>query len=435
MLAPELARERLKSFHHDDWMARWQAAIARLPPALQLIVSHILRVDQASNRPAEVILWREYDAPSVNYDAICELDGLSASSRRSIFDALFPRIGEYVECGWQLSNRLPYQAGHARKAFRAPNNPEINRLARAAWLQHLIHVTAGYEQDVEWFAAWAAYLPWRAADTLGLLFAAAIDAGGSEGQAVFDILVASANGEHEIGAMGRHVPRAFLAAARPDGWEFIERFLLAAQRQEGLRQVTLESVVESHPHAFRRMARLILEHNLVRFSAIVRAVDVWFGFGLDVTDTRAVSNIIEKTLGFLDDFGARAQAITSGSGEDVYLALWAVAFEDALAAIDAAKPLLADSNVERRFGAAHLLAQLGLAPAGRALLPLLEDPDLRVAKVAFTAAPNSTPDLFERLRTSEGDEELLRRLLALNLQRAGEGSSGSPSPVGEGARG
>jgi type II restriction/modification system DNA methylase subunit YeeA len=45
-------------------------------------------------------------------------------------------------------------------------------------------------------------------------------------------------------------------------------------------------------------------------------------------------------------------------------------------------------------------------------------------------------DLFERLRTSEGDEELLRRLLALNLQRAGGGSSASPSPQGgEGVRG
>ena len=39
----------------------------------------------------------------------------------------------------------------------------------------------------------------------------------------------------------------------------------------------LETIDEAHPQAFRRMLRLILEENLVRFSSVVRAVDVWLG--------------------------------------------------------------------------------------------------------------------------------------------------------------
>ena len=55
--------------------------------------------------------------------------------------------------------------------------------------------------------------------------------------------------------------------------------LLAAQRQEGLRQNILETIDEAHPEAFRRMLRIIIDNDMVRFSSVIRAVDVWFGFG------------------------------------------------------------------------------------------------------------------------------------------------------------
>ena len=43
---------------------------------------------------------------------------------------------------------------------------------------------------------------------------------------IFAILIASAKGEHEIGAMGRHVVRSLLLANRPEGWEFVEKLLI-----------------------------------------------------------------------------------------------------------------------------------------------------------------------------------------------------------------
>jgi hypothetical protein len=157
----------------------------------------------------------------------------------------------------------------------------VSAARRRHWFQQLISVVDGYDQDLEWFAAWTPYLHYYAADTLGILFAAAINQNDALGQTIFDSLLASANGNHEIGAMGRHVTRALLIANREDGWDFIERLLLAAQRQEGLRQTILETIDEAHPIAFRRMVRLIVEHNLTRFSATIRALDVWFGFGLE----------------------------------------------------------------------------------------------------------------------------------------------------------
>jgi len=71
---------------------------------------------------------------------------------------------------------------------------------------------------------------------IGKLLASAIDENDARGRRVFDVLLSSANGEHEIGQMSRHVVTALLTAERKEGWEFVEKLLLAAQREEGLRQ-------------------------------------------------------------------------------------------------------------------------------------------------------------------------------------------------------
>ena len=125
------------------------------------------------------------------------------------------------------------------------------------------------------------YLGYAIESSLGNLFAAAINKGDKLGKEILQVLIDSAKGEREIGAMGRHVVRALLVANNPTGWEFIEKMLLAAQRQEGLRQSILEVIDEAHPIAYQRMLKLIIDENLIRFSATIRAVDVWFGFALD----------------------------------------------------------------------------------------------------------------------------------------------------------
>ncbi len=393
MVNPQLAQEQLKTFYAPNWRQPRQEKIATLPEALQPLALDLINTKE-SHSPY-LGGWRE--RPSPQQEAITRLDPLSPENRLLIFEAVFPKIGRYVEAAWQLHTRLPYQAGYTRKAFRAPNHAGVTHSSRVGWFMQLMAAVAGYEQDIAWFAAWAPHLGWNAPNALGILFAAAIESGTSEAQTVFDILIASANGEHEIGAMGRHVPRALLIASRPDGWDFIEHYLLAAQRQEGLRQVVLEAIDETHPEAFRRMVRLILDHDLVRFSATIRAVSVWFGFQLDVSHQRVITKLLQKTLNFLDDTGARQRAFESDPGEDVFLALWSLAFEDAYEAIEPAKALLTDPNAERRFAAAYLLSQTWLDPARLALLPLLDDSDLRIARLALVTVPHTVPDLFERL--------------------------------------
>lgn len=395
MLTPEQAREQLKAFQLPDHKARL-ARVAALPTALRQIGEAALDFNVRYPQTEE-----QRQRAQARGEQLERLDRLSLAERQKLFGALFPRMAAQVEAAWQLRGRLPYQISWQRRAFRAPDSLEATRAARLLWLDHLLRFTETYEQDLLWFATWAPYLNYAATDALGVLFAAAIDLGGAEGQAIFDTLTASARGEHPIGAMGRHVSRALLNASRPEGWDFIERLLLAAQRQEGLRQVILETIDEAHPTAFRRMLHLILDHKLVRFSATVRATDVWFGLMWDAATPRVITSTLEHALLYLEDADARRKAINGQSAEDTFLALWANAFENAPATIEPAARLLTDENVERRFVGAHLLALLGLPEAQQVLLSALDDADLRVAVRALQEFrqpfARDQEDLFERL--------------------------------------
>ncbi|HEX6554088.1 MAG TPA: DUF5724 domain-containing protein [Ktedonobacteraceae bacterium] len=413
MLQREDAQKFLKEQQTTNWQALCLSAIeVDLPIELHAAAYAVLRRDEHG----KILPPQSFNSEDVqrHREAVergfRHLAALTSRERRIVFTVLAPRIATTLEAAWQLLGRMPYQIGWQRRAFRAPAYEAASYAARRAWLTHIIvHVACYRDKDLSWFATWAPYLAAYNTQPFGILFAAAINDGGEEGDALFNILVATARGEHPSGKMGRHITTGLLVAAREDGWHCIEQLLLAAQREEGLRQVVLETVDEAHPQAFRRMLRLILEQDLIRFSATVRAADVWFGLHWTVEDAQAVRRALHTVLLLLDDQVRRYEVIEHGNPQELYFALWAAACTDAEEAIAAALPVLGDAMPERRFAAARLLGQVNLPEAQAALLPLLDDADLRVALCAFesiasTASTQSHDDLFERL------ERLLGRI-------------------------
>src|SRR5262245_23155608 len=310
--------------------------------------------------------------------------GLSDRGRTRLAKALLPRITTAVDGAWKALERRPYQSGPFRKPFRCPGSATDLARTRGTWLLRTALTLGDYDRDITWVATWAAEISsWDAATEIGWLLAGALDQEGPEAEEVLEILKASATGEHPTARMGRHVTQALMSSSRKEAWEFNEKLLLAAQRQEGLRQVILEAVDESHPTAFVRMLRLILEERLARFPSIVRAFDTWFGFMWDGSSGLKVEQVLEKALRYLEDGEARKAALAGSEPEDVYLALWTLAFVDVETAIGPATRLLQHRDVGVRFVATHLLSQLGWGPAIAALAPMLEDDDLRVAARAL----------------------------------------------------
>jgi uncharacterized protein DUF5724/uncharacterized protein DUF4132 len=348
--------------------------------------------------------------------AIAEAFGtLGDDEWRELGAQLLPGLEPSVFATLRALERRPYSQGFTRRPFRAPSSSAMLAAVRGRWLMDVALLVGDYDADIRWIAEHASHLArWTGAVNLGWLLAGAIDAGGETSDDVLELLAATARGEHEISQMGRHVTQALMSCARPEAWELAERLLLAAQRQEGLRQVILESVDEAHPDAFRRMLRVIHEHGLSRFSSVVRAADVWFGFLWDGTSAVKIGSIVERALQLLDDEDVRVAALTGDDAETAYLALWCIAFDDVGPAIPRAIPLLASESPEFRFVATHFLIETGLSTARSAVAGMLNDADLRVASRAL--------DLFGVDRTSSVDGvrlfEQLERLMARLPKRA-----------------
>jgi hypothetical protein len=333
MMTPETAKKQLEAWHAPEGIAgedRLLSAAKELPDKLRAI-AYVLLGRDAKGKSLEF-----EDADDAQQQAracaeeIARLDLLPPKERLRLFAGLLGDLAPAVEAAWQSLKKSTYQTGYQRKSFRAPDHPLVTLDLREHWLKAILEIVQKFQPGVvtvPWLAAWTPHLGYHVdQNDVGRLLAAAIDAGGPQGDEVFDILCRSVTNEHEIGAMGRHVSRALLMASRPEGWELMEKTLLAAQRQEGLRQVILETVDEAHPEAYRRMLRLIHDHDLARFSAVVRAVDVWFGLHWDSASVKVVNRAIESVLGFLNDPSSREKALASREQEAVFLALWSVAF-------------------------------------------------------------------------------------------------------------
>src|SRR5262249_6443659 len=159
------------------------------------------------------------------------LNRASAKDRQKAFAPLFPNPPPCPEPGGQLIAHLPYETGYERKGFRAPADPTVPKDRRAPGLRPLINTPGAPARAVVWAAAWAPHIGHGYnADEIGVLCAAAVNAGGPVGEQVFEALRESGSNQHEIGQMGRHVTRGLMVASRPDGWEYVEKLLLAAQR-------------------------------------------------------------------------------------------------------------------------------------------------------------------------------------------------------------
>ncbi len=405
MLTSEQAQKELEKIKVETWQADCLAALKKLPAPLAKLARPLVGVDENGEE-------FEYLQREKMRDEVKPLAGkMTREQRMELFENLFPGLGTAVEGAWQLHKELPHSmTGPGAKSFRVPGNEAFLLEHRMEWVASLLDCIGQYPgKDLQWHAAWAGHLGWGANPTF-ILLAAAIDAGGKTGDEVFEILCASARGEHEIGIMGRHVLGALLSASRPEGWEFVEKLLLAAQREEGLRQAILEAADAARPEAFRRILKVILDNNLVRFSATVRALDVWLGYMWDSVSTGVANAVIEKLLLYLEDPAARAAALKGKDAEQAYLALWAIAFDDALAAIEPASALLKHPKVEFRFVAARLLGQISLPPAQEKLHSVLEDDDLHLPYCVLMAHRYGEldehllkSDFFERL------EKLLKR--------------------------
>lgn len=396
----ESRRKEVESLRDPKWIEVSARNISIWPGAKRAGVRALL--EEPKNR------WESGSDDARVKKTVAHFDTLDEKGRRRLWRALFPRLASHLERAWSDAAQMTYLSPGGCYSFRAPRRAATIARVRAVFFNEVCDALRGLDRDAEWVAAWAPHIeaPWGRSRALGWLLGSILRSGGDDADRVRDVLVRSLNGDHEVGRFGRHVIVALLNSGVRDDWETVKGLLLAAQRQEGLRQAILEAIDEADPDAFRFMIGVILEHDLARFSSTVRAFDVWFGLKWAGGSVKVVHESLERLCRFMDDGEALQNALDDGTPDEAYVALWVMAHRDAETALHAVERMLARPEPERRCVAFITQSRICLFPEALVMTttPLILDREhderllmLICAEIASYTFHGPVENLFEAL--------------------------------------
>lgn len=228
-----------------------------------------------------------------------------------------PKIGPYISRIWDFMDTLPYQDRYSKRPFRVDPS-------RAYSKNKLGRLIAIYSGGYTCFNTMSPtdqlqYDVYQNVQDMGLYYAFLLM---DDPNTYYPLLEEIFLGEHEVGGVSTELIKALLLTEDDRNHLLVEKLLLAAQQQEGLRQTILETLDFTSLKAFKRFVKLILEHNLMRFSSVVRAVDTWFGFGWDAPKTATIKRVLEMTLHFLEHPERVEEVLETKDNLELYVALW-----------------------------------------------------------------------------------------------------------------
>lgn len=179
-----------------------------------------------------------------------------------------------------------------------------------------------------------------------LLWSAAIDL---ENKEIYQLLEDIIFNKDCIGKVSKDIIKSLLNSNKKEAWELVEKLLLAAQRQEGLRQTVLEALDETNIYALSYMLNVIIENKLTRFSSVVRAIDTWTGLGWEAEKENTVRKVAQKAYEYLNNAEIVVKTIKSSDNIDIYMALWAQGVLDVEKTIPYLDHLLDKGNFEKKL--------------------------------------------------------------------------------------
>ncbi|TBN06691.1 DUF4132 domain-containing protein [Hyunsoonleella flava] len=265
---------------------------------------------------------------------------------------------KYISDIWDLILKSPYQNDYTRRSFRCKSTDDytVNRLR---FLQNLYQSgTLGYSGlNILELAQYDIYDQYYYKNH-SYVFAAALN-DEKESVNLHNLIKDIFLGEDEIGGVTRGLIKGLLLTENPENWKLVEDLLLAAQRQEGLRQTILEALDETSIGALQHFIKVILDYNLMRFSSVVRAVDTWFGFGWEAPKTATIKRVLELSLSFFEKPSLTERALTSKDNLEIYVALWFLGLDDVDNANLKAIDLINTGSKEKKILASMFISQTG----------------------------------------------------------------------------
>lgn len=178
------------------------------------------------------------------------------------------------------------------------------------------------------------------------LIAAELDAGNTDlSQIIEDILLS----ENNTNLVTTAIIRGIIKSSHTYLHKVLGDFFLAARLQEGVRQAICENMDCGTIEAFFTLFQIITEHDLIRFSAVKRAICTWTG----LCNINHVERITNKQLDLIKSSLSSktfCQALTqSNDSVELYIGLWTLGFYEVQDAIDCCKELIANGTRNQKL--------------------------------------------------------------------------------------
>lgn len=263
---------------------------------------------------------------------------------------------EYAVCVKKAWEKIPYrmyQNGYTRRSFRAPNNKNYLKVSQVNFLRSILMMPSvfSYKKNDSAYYNLSLNEQVRYDNEITnncnqfLIWSVVID---MEGNSLFPLMEDILFNKDSIGKVTRNIIKALLNSDKKESWQLVEKVLLAAQRQEGLRQTILEALDETSVGALQYMINVIVENKLTRFSSVVRAIDTWTGLGWEAEKETTVRNVIQLAQQYFENPSGIAAGVKSKNNNEVYMALWVQGIFDVEKTVPYLKDLYDNGTIEKK---------------------------------------------------------------------------------------
>ncbi len=284
-------------------------------------------------------------------------------------------------------NQYPFSRGWARRTVRtAGYGPQIRQVFQLLEIYERMFYCGDRMEDVilnRLDPEKVDYIQneWGFRSNFSYLYAAEIDRGNQKVIGALKELILS---ENNTAYLDREMILGILRSDHEELQKLLCGLLLAARLQEGLRQAICESMDEGTPTAFRKLLKVIEDHDLIRFASVKRAVSTWIG----IFDENSVDRINGKLLQLmgrcLDDGAFCKSQLETSDSVAINAALWALGFREAEDAVRAMEDLVDHGTRNQKLAASfynHNLydEDLKIRVAGKVILEHTGDLELVAA--------------------------------------------------------
>ncbi|WES95906.1 DUF4132 domain-containing protein [Chryseobacterium arthrosphaerae] len=264
---------------------------------------------------------------------------------------LFGDHADLVKYAWNKMPYKMYQTNYSRRSFRTPHHEEYVRLNQVNFIRELMifPYVYSYNGDQNFDLTLEEQIIYDNEfihnSSRFYLWSAAIDTGNT---AIYQLIEDIIFNKHPEGKVSLNIIKALLNSEQKKCWELVEKLLLAAQRQEGLRQIILEALDETNIEALRYMINVIIEQKLTRFSSVVRSIDTWTGLGWEAEKESVVKNILSWADHYFKNPDEIPAVMKSRNNNEIYMALWVQGVWDVQKTVPYLHQLFDTGDVEKK---------------------------------------------------------------------------------------